>query len=207
MTPIIGWISGFDLSTQSTAKVYDGTCGKAYTDKAVVLHVRLADDKVASLGIVNIFDMDADGAVIEFPEDALSVGKCMVNGKQVVFSEYIAENGIDTRLPLVSDYNGVLVNTSIKAVSDESKTVELYAPVFKGREYRFAGRVQDYAESFTEKLKGYEKVEPVFSCNCILNYLYGELDGKATLPFAGPVTFGEVAYQLLNQTLVYAEIV
>jgi hypothetical protein len=207
MTPTIGWISGFDLSTQSTAKVYDGTCGKAYTDKAVVLHVRLADDKVASLGIVNIFDMDADGAVIEFPEDALSVGTCTVNGKPVVFSEYIAENGIDIRLPLVSDYNGVLVNTSIKAVSDESKTVELYAPVFKGREYRFAGRVRDYAESFTEKLKGYERVEPVFSCNCILNYLYGELDGKATLPFAGPVTFGEVAYQLLNQTLVYAEIV
>ena len=48
---------------------------------------------------------------------------------------------------------------------------------------------------------------PIFSCNCILNYLYGNLEGKTTPPYAGPVSFGEVAYQLLNQTLVYCEIV
>lgn len=29
---------------------------------------------------------------------------------------------------------------------------------------------------------------------------------KLIKPYAGPVTFGEIAYQLLNQTLVYAEI-
>ena len=42
-----------------------------------------------------------------------------------------------------------------------------------------------------------------FSCNCILNYLYSELEGKQTGPITGPITFGEVAYQLLNQTMVY----
>ena len=26
-------------------------------------------------------------------------------------------------------------------------------------------------------------------------------------PYTGPVTFGEIAYQLVNQTLVYCEIV
>lgn len=31
--------------------------------------------------------------------------------------------------------------------------------------------------------------------------------GKKTPPYAGPVTFGEVACQLLNQTLVHCEIV
>ena len=46
----------------------------------------------------------------------------------------------------------------------------------------------------------------VFSCNCILNYLYSELEGKKTGSFVGPITFGEVAYQLLNQTLVYLKI-
>ncbi len=49
-------------------------------------------------------------------------------------------------------------------------------------------------------------VAPVLSCNCILNYQYGELEGRKIPPFTGPVTFGEVAYQLLNQTLVYVEI-
>jgi hypothetical protein len=32
------------------------------------------------------------------------------------------------------------------------------------------------------------------------------LAGKQTGAFTGPVTFGEVAYQLLNQTLVYLKI-
>jgi hypothetical protein len=45
-----------------------------------------------------------------------------------------------------------------------------------------------------------------FSCNCILNYLYAELEGKQTGNFTGPITFGEVAYQLLNQTMVYLDI-
>ena len=42
--------------------------------------------------------------------------------------------------------------------------------------------------------------------NCILNYLYCELEGRKIPPYYGPVTFGEVAYQLMNQTLVYCEI-
>jgi hypothetical protein len=46
----------------------------------------------------------------------------------------------------------------------------------------------------------------VFSCNCILNYLYSELEGKQTGGIIGPITFGEVAYQLLNQTLAYLTI-
>jgi hypothetical protein len=205
MTPIIGWISGFDLSTDANAKVYDGVKGRSYSDKAVVLHVCLPDGSIASLGTVNIFDVDEKAPGIEFTEDSLSVDKCLVNGKEVIFADYIAKNGIDTRLPLVADYNGVLVNASIKTISDGK--VDLYAPVFTGKVYRFASKIDDYAASFIENLKDLKNAKPVFSCNCILNYLYGELDGKATLPFAGPVTFGEVAYQLLNQTLVYAEIV
>jgi hypothetical protein len=45
----------------------------------------------------------------------------------------------------------------------------------------------------------------MFSCNCILNFLYGELEGKSIGTFTGPVTFGEIAYQLVNQTLVYVK--
>ena len=207
MYPIVGWISGFDLSTDSSARVYDGVTGISYGDKAVALHICLPDDKTASIGIVNIFSVNPDDAVIEFKEDALSVTKCLVNGKEVVFSDYISENKIDTQLPLVADYNSVLVNVSIKSVSKENKTVDFYAPVFSGKEYRFARSVNDYAASFTEKLQGFKDAKPIFSCNCVLNYLYGKLDGKTTPPFAGPVTFGEIAYQLVNQTLVYAELI
>jgi len=207
MYPIVGWISGFALSTGSNAKVFDGVTGTSYNDKAIALHICLPDDKMASLGIVNIFSIDENDVKIEFSEDTLSVTKCLVNGKEVILSDYIAENNIDTQLPLVADYNGVLINVSIKSISAKDKKVDFYAPVFAGKEYRFARAVRDYATSFNEQLQNFKDVKPVFSCNCILNYLYGKLEGKATPPFAGPVTFGEVAYQLLNQTLVYAEII
>ncbi|MCR8916093.1 hypothetical protein FDP08_10165 [Marinobacter panjinensis] len=43
----------------------------------------------------------------------------------------------------------------------------------------------------------------VFGCNCILNYLHSALEGRKTAQLTGPITFGEVAYQLLNQTAVF----
>lgn len=207
LTPIVGWISGFNLETNGTAKVYNGISGSAFNDKAVALHINLPENKFASIGIINIFQYDENADKIEFFEDSLSVKKCLVNGEEVIFEKYIADNKIDTKLPLVSDYNSVLINVSIKSVSADNNTVDLYAPVFAGREYRFASPVGDYHERFEKFLKDYDSNNPFFSCNCILNYLYGDLEGKATKPFAGPVTFGEVAYQLLNQTLVYVEIV
>lgn len=207
MNPTVGWISGFDLSTDSSAKVYDGVTGVSYDNKAIALHICLPEDKMASLGIVNIFCTDESDTKIEFEQDTLSVSKCLVNGKEVVLSDYISESKINTQLPLVADYNSVLINVSIKSISEESKTVDFYAPVFAGKEYRFARSINNYAESFEEHLQRIKDVEPIFSCNCILNYLYGELEGKSTPPFTGPVTFGEIAYQLLNQTLVYAEII
>lgn len=207
MNPTIGWISGYDLSTPSQAKVYDGMSGLSYKDKAIALHISLPDEKIASLGIVNIFSVDEKDARIEFLEDALSVTTCLVDGKEVLLSDYIAENHINTQLPLVADYNSVLVNVSIKSICQDTKTVDLYAPVFAGTVYHFAHPVTNYAASFKEDLQELKEVNPVFSCNCILNYLYGELEGKATPPFTGPVTFGEIAYQLLNQTLVYANII
>ncbi len=207
LTPIVGWISGFNLETGGTAKAYNGTMGAGYNNKAVALHIGLPDNKFASIGIINIFKYNENSDKIEFFEDSLSVEKCLVNGREVNFEEYITKNNIDTKLPLISDYNSVLVNISIKSVSKENHTVELYAPVFAGREYRFANPVEDYHDSFVKCLKDAGSSNPFFSCNCILNYLYGDFEGKPTKPYAGPVTFGEVAYQLLNQTLVYAEII
>ena len=45
-----------------------------------------------------------------------------------------------------------------------------------------------------------------FSCNCILNFLFGGLEGQKIGELYGPVTFGEIGYQLLNQTLVVLRI-
>ncbi|MBQ9459936.1 MAG: hypothetical protein IJU66_08410 [Oscillospiraceae bacterium] len=203
--PTLGWVSGFDLDAGGEAKVYDGTTGKSYTDKAVAMYLKLPEGKTAMINIVNIFEDDKTDPVITFPENTLDVTRCRVNGQEVNFAEYIQKKNIDTQMPLVADYNGVFINTSIKDIVDGS--VSLYAPVFRGIDYRFATRVANYADEFKSRIAATGAGKPFFSCNCILNYLYGNLEGKKTPPYAGPVTFGEVAYQLLNQTLVYCEIV
>lgn len=205
MKPVVGWISGFDLDAGGCAKAYDGTAAAGWSDKAVAVHIKLPADRLASVGIVNIFQADSASPVIEFPSDELEVTTCKVNGEEVNLAAYLTKHNINTQLPLVADYNGVYINVSIKAVDSEKGVVSLYAPVLAGEEYRFAVDVGNYMDAFAPKLTGMEEKKPVFSCNCILNYLYGDLAGKATPPFEGPVTFGEIAYQLLNQTLVYVE--
>ena len=83
--------------------------------------------------------------------------------------------------------------------------VDFYAPVFDDVEYRIAEPVPDYARSFAQSLPG-DALGARWSCNCILNYLYGGLEGQRTGPITGPMTFGEIAYQLLNQTMVYVNL-
>jgi len=69
-------------------------------------------------------------------------------------------------------------------------------------DYRLARPVGDYAAAFRSRLAGYDTSDVVFSCNCILNFLFGELEGKTIGGVEGPITFGELGYQLLNQTMV-----
>lgn len=202
---ITGWISGLNLGVAGQTPIAsDGLAGESYTDKAVALHLKVPDEKTVSLGIVNIFEQDKDSPVIEFNEEGFTAEKCLVDGKEVVFADYIAENGIDTKLPLVGDYSGIGVNISIKLI--ENGVVNFYAPVFSGIQYRMAKSIADYAGEFNSRLAGFGGTDAAFSCNCILNFLYGELEGKRIEAFDGPITFGEIAYQLVNQTLVYVTV-
>jgi hypothetical protein len=108
---------------------------------------------------------------------------------------------------LVADYNGAMVNISFQAVDAAARKVSLYAPVFEGVSYRVARPLaDDYTVIFQRALRAHTEA-PVFACNCILNYLYGGLEGKKTGGITGPITFGEIAYMLLNQTLVYVDFV
>ncbi|MBO6112610.1 MAG: hypothetical protein J6P45_06150 [Lachnospiraceae bacterium] len=204
MHPTVGWIAGAELGTDDEIRVYDGVSGESYNDRAVVMYLRLPDNKTALVNMINIFQDDKTDPVITFSDNELSVTKCRVNGQEVNFAEYIKRKKIDTRMPLVADYNGSYINTSIKTAGED--TIDLYAPVFKGVEYRFARPVDDYVTEFAERIGSLRADAPVVSFNCILNYLYGGLEGRKIDTYCGPVSFGEVAYQLINQTLVYFEI-
>ncbi len=205
MKNITGWISGVNLGKGGQTPIaVNGLTGEAFSDRAVALHLEVPAEKTVGMNIINIFTQDESSPLIEFDEDGFTAVNCLVDGNKAALADYIAENNIDTKLPLIGDYAGSGVNISIKAIEDG--VVSFYAPVFSGINYRWAKPVENYANAFNARISKLKNTKAVFSCNCILNFLYGELEGKRLEAFAGPVTFGEIAYQLVNQTLVYVTV-
>lgn len=203
--PIAGWVTGIHLDDLGKVKpmVISGGTGEVSTDKAVVMHVTLAPGKIAKIGIVNIAKQ-GDGDTFEFSDTSFSVSDCLINGVHSNLFQYLSDNNIDTRYPLVANYSGAMINVSFLEVNKEDNTVSFSAPVFAGVEYKLAIPTDDYVKAFQEALPILNNV--TFSCNCLLNYLNSELEGKKTANLTGPMTFGEIAYQLLNQTMVYLTI-
>lgn len=204
LKPTVGWISGIHLSDAGSAspKVYDGRSATKHDDAAVVAYVSLPADKLASIEIVNLFE-PGDGDVLHFSETSFHVNECLVNGEKADFAQYVRSKGLDNgKLPLVGDFAGAHINVSLQNIDEATGTVNLYAPVFEGVDYRFAKPVGDYVAAFRSRLADVDSKGLLTGCNCILNFLYGELEGKAIGGVQGPATFGEIAYQLLNQTMV-----
>ncbi len=204
--PLIGWISGILLDDlgKITPKIINGITREIRDDGAILMHIKIPDTKYAEINIVNIFEQGT-GDIISFEDNGFSVKEAIINGIKQNFAEYIKEKGINTQLPLVANYSGAMINISFQSVDEDIKTVNFYAPVFKGIEYKHAKEIQDYVSLFRSQMPQ-EGDTIIFSCNCILNYLYSELEGKKTGEITGPITFGEIAYQLLNQTMVYLTI-
>lgn len=205
--PLIGWISGLLLDDlgKKTPKTFIYS-GKSASDKnAVAMHVDLPPGKYAEINIVNIF-AQGTGDTIEFPVTGFQAKEAFINGQKQNFADYVNFNNLDIRLPLLADYSGTMINISFQGVNKEKRVVDFYAPVFKGISYKQAAPVENYINQFTQFIPDNSAQNITFSCNCILNYLYSELEGKKTGVITGPITFGEIAYQLLNQTLVYLEI-
>ncbi|WP_207308696.1 DUF6976 family protein [Marinobacter caseinilyticus] len=201
--PIAGWVAGVHVSDigKADAAVVDGTTGSLFHDRAVVLHVPLADNETVTVHTVNVFEA-GDGPGVQFPETGFSAGACLIDGEPGNLAQAMRNLRIDHRLPLVADYCGALLNVSIQAVDEATETVSFFAPIFEDVTYHFAKPMSNYPEQFIAAM-GEEKGTVLFGCNCILNYLYSELEGRKTAGLTGPITFGEVAYQLLNQTAVY----
>lgn len=206
-SPLIGWIAGVHLDDleKITPKVFYGPTQTTLEDAAVVIHASLSPRHVAEINYVNIFEQGL-GDTITFPQDGFSACDAYINGIKTNYAEYIIQQNLDTRLPLVADYFGARVNVSFQSVDPLKREVRFYAPVFAGVSYKHARPLYDYVRQFTEMLPVHLSKHPAFSCNCVLNYLYSELEGKRTGKLTGPATFGEVVYQLLNQTVAYLTI-
>ena len=204
--PLIGWVSGLNLNDlgKYSAKIINGYNGQFIEDGALVMQLTLPKNKVANVDIINIFKQ-GNGDTIEFPQDGFNASEAIVNGKKVNFVDYVKSNKLDVKLPLVADYCGANINVAFQTIGD--KDISFYAPVFKNVVYKQAAPIGDYVSEFTKHIAQANPGKNVsFSCNCVLNFMYLDLDKKKTGLFMGPATFGEIAYQLLTQTLVYLTI-
>ena len=205
-SPLIGWIAGYDLKDSSgSAKIFSGFEHKTYNNGAIVFNVKLPISKTVDIEIINIFDQGNDD-VITFAEDGFFAKKAFINGDEVNFADYLVNNKIDTKHPLVADMYGAKINTSFQSIDEENKIVNFYAPVFNGIEYKIGNPIGNYVQEFLNLMPHHLENGIYFSCNCILNYLYAGLEGIKTGAATGPITFGEIAYQLLNQTMTYMTI-
>ena len=201
--PLIGFVAGVKVENIGidTAKVFDGRTQKSGSDIGVAMHVKLPETMVARVEILNIFDQSETGDDITFPNTGFEVSDCFVNGEKKNFVEYLKEKEIDTKLPIIANHSGALINVCVQNVDEENGTVSFYGPVFEGTNYKTSKPIADYSKEFSDNMPTVDG-KLAFSCNCILNYLYGDLEGTKT-GFVGPATFGEIAYQLLNQTMTY----
>lgn len=209
INPLFGLVAGVDideLSKGRLSKTFNGTTGQSSHDGGVVLHCSLPAKKVARVEIINVFEPSND-IFIEVENDSFTVGNCLINGKHANLYDYIKGREFDISYPLVCDYAGATVNVSFLKLDDEKREVQFYAPLFKNRKYTTAKKFDSYSHLFKQRVITAMNKERnvVYNCNCILNFIYGELT-KNDIGFSGTVTFGEIAYHLLNQTFSYLAI-
>ncbi len=201
--PMVGWVAGCHLDDLGRAqpRVVSGPGLDFDAERAVVMHVPLPETRYAHVHIHNRMEQGS-GEELRFPETGLSAGLCTVDGVETSLAAYLDARKADLRLPLVADYGGASVNVSIKGVDRAAGRVDFYAPVFDDVGYRLAAPV-DFGADPQPPTAG---ASALWSCNCILNYLYCGLEGRPGGAPGGPMTFGEIAYLLLNQTQVFLEI-
>lgn len=202
VNPRVGWVSGVKYEDFGVIKPKTYAGNQSFTDEAVVLHGKVPANKVARVEIINVYEQ-GDGHEIFFEEKGFGNNECKVNDQKVNLYNYLKENQIDETLPLVANYAGANIN--VGSIWDKKRErADLFAPVFPDTAYKVARpRDFDYAGEFEQYIAKEQNSNMVFSCNCLFNYVNFGLEGKNIANVSGPVTFGEIAYHILNQTFVY----
>ncbi|MDR1156664.1 MAG: hypothetical protein LBL04_18320 [Bacteroidales bacterium] len=195
-TPVCGWVAGWLIKETLTGNSYSvsGLNPVLLNNRAVAMHVSLPADKYAEINMFSSFKAQS-GPSIMFDDDGWVQENATIDGVRQNFAEYIRKNRIETDYPLISNYAGAPVCVSY--LKTEGNKVYTYAPLFKGVEYHFS-EANRQAPGLV--LSG---GDIIYSMSCIRNFQRPELCGTYIEKMNGPVTFGEIAYQLVNQTTVY----
>jgi hypothetical protein len=200
--PLIGWVSGIEFSDlgKVTPKTYLGN--RKSENLGVVMHVAIPDEYIARTNIINLY-RPGSGETIQFQKKGFDSNECIVNGETHNLYHYLRDRQASENLPLVADYSGASINVGI-LWDHANQQANLVGPVFPEVDYRLPDIAEmNYEAAFEEAYLQEENKDFTFACNCVMNYFTFGLEGKQLQGLSGPVTFGEIAYQLLNQTFVY----
>ena len=104
---------------------------------------------------------------------------------------------------LVFDMHGAYINREILNIDANKKQVTFYAPVMDGDIYRIGKKNENYLDGYNRVVKDRKNV--LFTLSCIVYFTQGGFDGQPICA-NGIITFGEIAYQLLNKTVVTLEV-
>ncbi len=206
--PVVGFVTGFDFNDMGkvSAKVFNGETGEISHDKAVALHIELPENKVARAEILNLDSIQPDSVKIVFPKTSFVQSDCTIDGKPANIAEYLTEIKYKENAPrpLIADTNGALINRDIKDIDIANKQVTFFSPAYEGDTYRLTSIIDNYQKLFNKRLEDLE-CEAAYTSICVSYYLLGEFENKK-INIEGAFAFGEIAYQLLNKTLVLLEI-
>ena len=197
--PLCGWISGqpFEILHSEKSYVRSGASDVLYSDKAVAVHISLPANKYAELHMFNPYEQGT-GDVITFDYSGQFAKDAFINGEKRNIAQYLREIKDDiSNLPLVANYSGAMMNLCYIFADDK---IHLSAPVFEHVEYRIA-KINDQLPE-PELNSG----RVAFSVTCATNFLQPEFCKKYIKKMNGPVVFGEIVYQLVNQTTAFVTI-
>jgi hypothetical protein len=202
---IAGWVSGTKKEgLGASAKVFFGPISHAIEDEIVAMHIALPDTQTARVKIINLYE-PGEGDEITFITEGFTVTHAMINGRMVLFAEYLEQHASISPFPLVADYHGIRLNIDIKNFDVRTGHVVFYAPVFKNVVYRFARSVPDFHARLKKAVEQpHSKI--AFECICIRNYERLSMGTLTLGAFEGPVSYGEIAQFLTNMSLVRVEI-
>ncbi len=204
--PLIGFVASTDsmLPDGTAAFVFNGESATRHEDRALVMHVELPPNRVATIGIINVYQQD-DGPDICFAETGFSAERCLIDSQDKPISPYVC-----SQLPQdiwVANYSGAMINLHLRSYDPEGEgPASFYGPFFKGVRYRHARVGIDYAQQYREEVAKLDTKDVILAVNCVGNYSSFKLKGTILNDLIGPYTFGEIAYQQLNATYVYLRI-
>lgn len=152
VNPLIGWISGDtpEKIAPGVATTYIGN--KRFTDKGVVLHMELPENKVGRIEIISALEPDPDSDELTFDQDGFGNTTVRVNGEERDIYEYFESINHVPTFPIMADYAGAKINVGFLKDA-ENKKMNFFAPVYRGTVYKVVTKLpENYETVFFEAL-------------------------------------------------------